>query len=50
MDALSVIVQQTDDKVSDLKNFLADGRCESLRITKRFAVRFGVCSLQEVTY
>jgi hypothetical protein len=29
MDALSVIVQQTDDKVSDLKNFLADGRCES---------------------
>lgn len=35
MDALEVIVQQTDDKVSDLKNFLADGRCESFEDYKR---------------
>ena len=28
MDALEVIVQQTDDKVSQLKDYLADGRCE----------------------
>jgi hypothetical protein len=32
---LEVIVQQTDDKVSELKNFLADGRCESFEDYKR---------------
>jgi hypothetical protein len=35
MDALEVIVQQTDDKVSQLKNYLADGRCENFEDYKK---------------
>lgn len=35
MDALDVIVQQTDEKVKDLKEFLADGRCENFEEYKR---------------
>ena len=35
MDALDVIVQQTDDKVSQLKDYLADGRCENFEDYKR---------------
>lgn len=35
MDALEVIVQQTDDKVSQLKDYLADGRCENFEDYKR---------------
>ena len=35
MDALDVIVQQTDEKVRDLKDYLADGRCESFEEYKR---------------
>ena len=29
MDSLEVIIQQADEKVSQLKDFLADGRCET---------------------
>ena len=29
MDSLSVVVQQTDEKVTQLKEYLADGRCEN---------------------
>ena len=29
MTELEVIVEQTDDKVSQLKDFLAEGKCES---------------------
>ncbi len=35
MDELDVIVQQTDEKVKDLKEFLADGRCENFEEYKR---------------
>lgn len=35
MDALDVLIQQTDEKVNDLKNFLADGRCENFEEYKR---------------
>jgi len=35
MDALDVIVQQTDDKVSQLKDYLADGRCENFEDYKK---------------
>jgi hypothetical protein len=35
MDALEVIVQQTDDKVSQLKDYLADGRCENFEDYKK---------------
>ena len=35
MDALEVIVQQTDDKVSQLKDYLADGRCENFEEYKK---------------
>lgn len=35
MNALEVIVQQTDEKVGQLKDFLADGRCESFDEYKR---------------
>jgi hypothetical protein len=34
MDSLSVVVQQTDEKVTQLKEYLADGRCENFGITK----------------
>ena len=29
MDALEVIVKQTDDKISQLKDYLSNGRCTS---------------------
>ncbi len=29
MDALEVIVKQTDDKISQLKDYLSNGRCAS---------------------
>ena len=29
MDSLEVIIQQADEKVTQLKDFLADGRCET---------------------
>lgn len=35
MDAFEVLVQQTDEKVAQLKDFLADGRCESFEDYKR---------------
>lgn len=35
MDALDVIVEQTDDKVSQLKDFLSEGRAESYEEYKR---------------
>jgi hypothetical protein len=35
MDALDVIVQQTDDKVTQLKDYLADGRCENFEDYKK---------------
>ena len=35
MDALEVIVEQTDDKVAQLKDFLAEGRAESFEEYKR---------------
>lgn len=35
MNALELIVQQTDDKVAQLKDFLADGRCENFEEYKR---------------
>lgn len=35
MDALDVIVEQTDEKVTDLKDFLAEGRAESFEEYKR---------------
>jgi hypothetical protein len=35
MDALEVIVEQADDKVSQLKDFLAEGRCEDFEEYKR---------------
>ena len=35
MDALEVIVQQTDDKVTQLKDYLADGRCENFEDYKK---------------
>ena len=35
MDALDVLVQQTDEKVAQLKDYLADGRCENFEEYKR---------------
>ena len=35
MDALDVIVQQTDEKVLQLKDYLADGRCENFEDYKK---------------
>jgi len=35
MDALEVIVEQTDDKISQLKNYLAEGKAESYEEYKR---------------
>ena len=35
MTELEVIVEQTDDKVSQLKDFLAEGKCESFEEYKR---------------
>jgi hypothetical protein len=35
MDALDVIVKQTDDKVSQLKDFLSEGRAETFEEYKR---------------
>ena len=35
MDALEVIVEQTDDKISQLKDYLADGKAESYEEYKR---------------
>ena len=35
MDALDVIVEQTDEKVTDLKDFLAEGRAENFEEYKR---------------
>ena len=35
MDALDVIVEQTDDKVSQLKDYLSEGRAESFEEYKR---------------
>ena len=35
MDSLSVVVQQIDEKVTQLKEYLADGRCENFEDYKR---------------
>ena len=35
MDALDLIVKQTDDKVSQLKDFLSEGRAETFEEYKR---------------
>ena len=35
MDALDVIVEQTDDKVSQLKDYLSEGKAESFEEYKR---------------
>ena len=35
MTELEVIVEHTDDKVSQLKDFLAEGKCESFEEYKR---------------
>jgi hypothetical protein len=35
MDALEVIVQQTDDKITQLKDYLAEGKAESFEDYKR---------------
>jgi hypothetical protein len=35
MNALDVIVQQTDEKVAQLKDYLADGRCENFEDYKK---------------
>jgi hypothetical protein len=35
MDALDVVVQQTDEKVTQLKDYLADGRCENFEEYKK---------------
>jgi hypothetical protein len=35
MTELEVIVEQTDEKVSQLKDFLAEGKCESFEEYKR---------------
>ena len=35
MDALDILVEQTDDKVSQLKDFLSEGRAESYEEYKR---------------
>jgi hypothetical protein len=35
MDALDVIVEQTDDKVTQLKDFLSEGKAESYEEYKR---------------
>jgi hypothetical protein len=35
MDALEVIVQQTDDKIAQLKDYLAEGKAESFEDYKR---------------
>ena len=35
MDAFDVLIQQTDEKVTQLKNFLADGGAESFEEYKR---------------
>jgi hypothetical protein len=35
MDSLSIVVQQTDEKVTQLKEYLADGRCENFEDYKR---------------
>ena len=35
MTELEVIVEQTDDKVSQLKDFLAEGKCESFEDYKK---------------
>ena len=35
MTELEIIVEQTDDKVSQLKDFLAEGKCESFEEYKR---------------
>jgi hypothetical protein len=35
MDALDLIIEQTDEKVEQLKNHLAEGKCESFEEYKR---------------
>ena len=35
MDALDILVEQADDKVSQLKDFLAEGKAESFEDYKR---------------
>ena len=35
MDALEVIVEQTDDKISQLKDYLSEGKAESFEEYKR---------------
>ena len=35
MDSLSVVVQQTDEKVTQLKEYLAHARCENFEDYKR---------------
>jgi hypothetical protein len=35
MDALEVIVQQSDEKVAQIKNFLAEGRADSFEEYKK---------------
>lgn len=35
MDALEILVQQTDEKISQLKDYLAEGKAESFEEYKR---------------
>lgn len=35
MDAFDILIEQTDDKVSQLKDFLAEGKAESFEEYKR---------------
>lgn len=35
MDALEVLVEQADEKVTQLKDFMAEGRCENFEEYKR---------------
>jgi hypothetical protein len=50
MNAFDVIVQQIDEKVTQLKDFLAEGRSENFEDYKKTCGEIKVCSLRGGTF
>jgi hypothetical protein len=44
MDAFEILIKQADEKVEQLKEYLAEGRPSPLRSTRNCVVRFAVYS------
>lgn len=50
MDIIEVLVKQSDEKVAQLKDYLAEGRAENFEEYKNSVVRSRVYSLHEGTH